>query len=280
MDAIFCLAAHPLLIGGLLRGDDGRGQGDRTQGLSLMEGEDLQPGRPQFGGPELELQGQGLLLVRNDESAFPLAFQDQSSLGHDDHVDGGADRECDGQGRALGRLGRERHQQRNDLGQADLIGKLGHERTGYGLDSAGAAFTVSSLCSPLGRWYGRVEKADNTALFQDDGPVRDLVCCGEGISRGRRSVLMEVECVEEGRLGVVIGQAAYRFRLGVQVVEIGRLGAMNDHMRGIQAPDQFAHLAHRPFGLKQHIRVGCNFVEIHRAPLVWMDSPQPSLKSN
>ena len=88
---------------------------------------------------------------------------------------------------------------------------------------------------------------------------------------------MEVECVEEGRLGVVIGQAAYGFRLGVQVVEIGRLGAMNDHMRGIQAPDQFARLAHRPFGLKQHIRVGCNFVEIHRAPLVRMDSPQSSL---
>ena len=61
-----------------------------------MEGVDLQPGWPQFDGSELELQGQGLLLVRDDESAFPLAFQYQSSLGHDDHVDRGADRECDG----------------------------------------------------------------------------------------------------------------------------------------------------------------------------------------
>ena len=37
----FLLAARPLLISGLIRRDDGRGQGNRAQGLSLMEGEDL-----------------------------------------------------------------------------------------------------------------------------------------------------------------------------------------------------------------------------------------------
>ena len=90
----------------------------------------------------------------------------------------------------------------------DLIRKLGHERTRYGLDCAVAVITVSSLYFPLGLRYGRVEKADNSTFIHDDGPVRDHVCCREGISRGRRSVLVETECVEEGRPAVVIGQLA------------------------------------------------------------------------
>ena len=66
---------------------------------------------------------------------------------------------------------------------------------------------------------------------------------------------MEVERLEEGRLGVVISQEAYRFRLGVQVVEIVRLGSMDRHMGGIQVLDQFACCAHYTFGPEQYIRI-------------------------